>query len=149
MVSGLGIALFSFGAHARAPAGQYQTFDQGDDTIRDARTKLVWQRAVAPQLTWAAAAQTCDTLQLGGNTFRLPTVKELLSIVDEEVDHVYVGTDELEPRAIDRFAFPGTPGALFWTSTKAGSDAFVIDFRYGNTQTLPLDLKLAVRCVAN
>ncbi len=136
-------------AHARAPSGQYETFGPTDDTIRDARTKLIWQRMVTPQLTWEAASQFCSTIKLGGLVARLPSVKELLSIVDEDVNYVYVGTDVLESRAIDKFAFPDTPGTYFWTSTKAGGDALVIDFRDGKTQKLARDLKLAVRCVTN
>ncbi len=143
-------ALCTLVADARAPSGQYETFGPTDDTIADAKTKLTWQRVVsAERFSWASASQACGTRTLGGKPARLPTVKELLTIVDEDVNLVYVGTDVLDSRAIDKFAFPDTPGTYFWTSTKLGGDALVVDFRYGNTQPLALDLKVAVRCVAD
>jgi hypothetical protein len=144
------LALSSLVAHARAPVGQYETFGADDVTIRDGKTKLTWDRKVSVErYTWAAATAACNARILSGKTWRLPTAKELLTIVDQDVNWVYVGTDDLEPRAIDKFAFPDTPGFYFWTSTKVGSDPFVVDFRYGNTQQLAQGSLANVRCVAD
>jgi hypothetical protein len=147
---GIVAALCTIVAHARAPSGHYETFGPTDDTILDAKTRLTWQRVVGSErFSWAAAAQTCAARTLAGRPARLPSVKELLTLVDEDVNLVYVGTDVLDSRAIDKFAFPATPGTYFWSSTKQGSDALVVDFRYGNTQRLAPDLEVAVRCVAD
>jgi hypothetical protein len=85
--------------------------DQGDGTVRDNVTGLVWQKAVdatTQKLTWDAAKSYCAGLTLAGRTWRLPTRIELLSIVD----FTRVGP------AIDTQAFPGVPGGAYhWTSS--------------------------------
>jgi hypothetical protein len=77
--------------------------------LRDARTGLVWQREV-PTRTFAVAeaADYCATLQLDEETeFRLPTMKELQTLVDEQ---------RARP-ALDPEAFPDTPSESFWSSS--------------------------------
>ncbi len=56
--------------------------DNGDGTVSDANTKLMWQQ-VPPMdgMTWAQAKSYCESLELGGHSdWRLPTLKELFSI---------------------------------------------------------------------
>jgi formylglycine-generating enzyme required for sulfatase activity len=66
---------------------------------RDDYTGLVWQRAYSDtQLTWSEAQGYCETLGLNGHTWRLPSVRELTTLVDEAL----VGP------AIDRETFPDT-----------------------------------------
>lgn len=92
-----------------APAGRY-TIANG--TVYDSRTKLTWQQAVSSTTYSGADAVTyCPGLaaQLGGSGWRLPTIKELVSIVD---------FSRTAP-AIDPTAFPSTPSGRFWSSTKA------------------------------
>jgi hypothetical protein len=77
--------------------------------LRDTRTGLLWQRAV-PEQTFAAAeaADYCAALQLDEQTdFRLPTMKELQTLVDEQRTHP----------ALDPEAFPDTPSESFWSSS--------------------------------
>ena len=100
-------ALAATTARAAAPAGRYTL---ATDTVADTVTHLTWQRSVPTQTyTWVAATTYCTGLSLGGFTsgWRLPTVKELQSIVD--------------PRAynpsIDTTAFPATPSNYFWSSS--------------------------------
>jgi hypothetical protein len=74
--------------------------------VRDTLTKLVWQRqASTTTMSWADAKTYCSS---AGSGFRLPTVKELRSIVNESVTS--------EPK-IDQAAFPNTPPEYFWTSS--------------------------------
>ena len=111
-------------------------------SVHDARSGLTWQRGPAPApKTWADAEAYCTDL---GNGYRLPGVKELLSILDLETS--------AEP-AIDAAAFPGTPAGVFWSATKAaGAPAkrLATDFtRSVNASASALDETSAayVRCV--
>ena len=93
-------------------------------TVTDAATKLVWQQAAcAATMTWDAAKASCRA------QFRLPSVKELQTIVDYAVD--LVAHDQA---AIDRTAFPGTPADYFWASSPcadAPADGWIVDFGEG------------------
>ena len=59
--------------------------DNGDGTVTDNGTGLMWQQATAPgTYTWEQALVYCENLDLANHTdWRLPTVKELglLSII--------------------------------------------------------------------
>jgi hypothetical protein len=83
--------------------------DNGDGTVTDNVTKLVWQKSVTSSqaYSWCDAINYCATLTLAGRTWRLPTRIELLSLVD----FTHGG-------AIDKTAFPGLPGGKYhWTSS--------------------------------
>jgi hypothetical protein len=84
--------------------------DQGNGTVKDTVTGLIWQQAVAKTqaYTWTGAQAYCQSLTLAGLTWRLPTRIELLSIVD------FTRTSP----AIDTTAFTNTPGAMYtWTNS--------------------------------
>lgn len=103
-----GLCLLAVPARAGAPAGRY-TVDSASGTVVDNETGLMWQRDVpAFNGPWLSALGYCEALTAGGySDWRLPSVKELRTIVD-------VGT--VSP-AIDLGAFPGTPSEFFWAST--------------------------------
>ena len=79
--------------------------------VRDTLTRLVWQRNVGPEMTWMEAQTYCSSL---GPGFRLPTVKELESLLDLEVS---------SGAMIDQTAFPNTPEENFCTSTPSPYDS--------------------------
>ena len=58
--------------------------DNGDGTVADNCTGLMWQKATAPGThTWQEALQYCEGLEFAGHDdWRLPNVRELQSIVD-------------------------------------------------------------------
>jgi hypothetical protein len=59
--------------------------DNGDGTVTDNCTGLMWQKETAQYNTyiWQQALQYCENLDLAGQTdWRLPNVRELQSIVD-------------------------------------------------------------------
>jgi hypothetical protein len=87
-----------FSDPAVPPANQYTAIST--DEVQDNYTKLIWQRdgAASGLITWDAAVQYCAALTLGGNTWRLPTVRELATLVDE---------NQVAP-AINRTMFPNT-----------------------------------------
>ena len=57
--------------------------DNGDGTVTDLNTGLTWQQDPGNKVTWEAAVAGADTFELGGHTdWRLPTIKELYSLID-------------------------------------------------------------------
>jgi hypothetical protein len=99
--------------------------DNGDGTVTDKVTGLMWQQAVAAtSYTWADAVAYCPTLTLAGHSdWRLPSRIELLSLVD-------VG--QFSP-SINGTYFPSTPATPFWSSSRlAGSSSFAWGVLFGN-----------------
>src|SRR5688572_14843597 len=128
----LAATLFAVPAIANAPPDQYDQFDRFSTSIKDAFTKLEWERR--PQtsgLAFNVASLRCTsgTVFSGG---RLPTVKELLTIVDEEPHEEYEA-GAVVTKMVDDLAFPDTPvGLPYWTSTPAGAGkVWTVDFRTG------------------
>ncbi len=138
-----------------APADQYQTFTRSDLVVTDRKTQLVWARVVSRRVTFANTGDACQQrVELGASVSRLPTVKELLTLVDEFPHDKYENGQNLK-RAIDQNAFDGgsflTPTDLpYWTSTEAGQDrVWVVDFTTGevSTRTTANGDVAHVRCV--
>ena len=110
---------------ASAPAGRYTITSA---TVFDTKTKLTWQR-IAPSDTysWTDATAYCQATagtSLGGQGWRLPTIKELQTIVD----------DSQQGPSIDAMAFPATSAGSFWSSSpQVGSPGifWAVIFFYG------------------
>ncbi|MDP0496383.1 MAG: DUF1566 domain-containing protein [Verrucomicrobiota bacterium JB024] len=113
--------------------------DNGDDTVTDNTTGLVWtKKTVAEDVTHEQAVAAVAAL---GEGFRLPTVQELFGLVDHTT---------CRP-AIDGEAFPDTRCDIYWTSTPwaANPDAAVwcVDFGYGFVLDCHRDFDGCVRAV--
>jgi hypothetical protein len=77
-------------------------------TVTDPGTRLTWQQTIDPTLRpWSGAQSYCASLPLAGGGWRLPSMAELQSLIDES---------RTDP-AIDRAAFPDTPSEGFWAGT--------------------------------
>jgi len=116
--------------------------DNGDGTVTDDVTRLMWQQATPPdnfELTQAGAF--CKDLTLAGHDdWRLPSMIELVSIAD-------LGRSN---PAIDTTVFPNTPSSPFWSSTIWGASptsAVSLDFLRGSTRQQSMTQPLNVRCV--
>jgi hypothetical protein len=103
------------------PPSSCYTIENG--TVYDLTTKLTWQQRVAPETyTWTKAFEYCATLSLNGGAWRLPTLQELQTIVDDA---------KLYPPRINETAFPNTPTDHFWTLSRAADSegsAWRVDF---------------------
>jgi len=88
--------------------------DNGDGTITDNNTGLMWQKTDGGEMSFEAAPTYCKNLNLGGFTdWRLPTAQELFSIN-------YF--DQINP-ALNTVYFPKTLAEYWWTSETRADDA--------------------------
>jgi hypothetical protein len=126
-------------AMAVAPDGH---FEEKAASVLDTATHLTWERRTSSATySFAQAQQYCAALTNDdGSGWRVPSLVELLSLVDEA---------RATP-AIDTRAFPGTPAEYFWSSSKpmgAADRASVVNFRFGFDGILAVDTLQRVRCV--
>ncbi|MEI6061291.1 MAG: DUF1566 domain-containing protein, partial [Bacteroidota bacterium] len=88
--------------------------DNGDGTITDNITSLMWQKTDAGEMTFENAASYCNNLVLGSHSdWRLPTAEELFSI--QNFGH-------LNP-ALNTVYFPLTAAEYWWSSEVQSDDA--------------------------
>jgi hypothetical protein len=104
--------------------------DNQDGTVTDKTTGLMWQQGAAPYFNynWREALFYCEKLTLAGYTdWRLPTIKELYSIVD--YDTYYYNP------LINHLYFPETWSDTYWSSTSYikndPKDTWCVTFRFG------------------
>jgi hypothetical protein len=114
------------------------------DTAYDTKTRLTWQRGGGGPLSWPAAKAYCSALAVAGGGFRLPTVKELATLLDE---------DRSNPPYQDRVVFPDVIAQLqIWTSTEApatppASNHWVVTFQEARWAVSDDAASYTVRCV--
>jgi hypothetical protein len=106
--------------------------------VHDLTTGLTWQQTIdGVQYTWADATAHCAAL---GGGWRLPSIAELQTIVD----------DKKEYPAADLDVFPDTPHDDFWSASPDASGAgaaWYVDFFYGATDLDVPTRVFYVRCV--
>ena len=91
--------------------------DNGDGTVTDESTGLIWQQETPISLCWTDAIRFCSDMKLAGYTdWRLPTIKELQSLVDYS---------RYNP-AIDTTYFPTAVSSLYWSSTTYASNTLLV-----------------------
>jgi hypothetical protein len=117
-------------------------YDVRTQDVLDADTGLDWQRASSGKaLPFEGAARHCAGLAAAGKRgWRVPTLTELLTIVDELTDSPM----------IRRVAFPDTPGEPFWSSSTFANGkelAWYVRFDNGAGLYGRLNEPFRVRCV--
>jgi hypothetical protein len=140
--------------------------DNGNGTVTDNNTGLVWQKCsmgqnndascsgTANYYNWYQASGTydasynpstisvCGSLSLAGTGWRLPSKKELVGIVDYSIP--YPGP------TIPQTLFPNTASSGYWSSTTGASstsDAWLVDFYDGYVVYINKGATFYVRCV--
>ena len=113
--------------------------DNGDGTVTDTCTGLMWQQVDGGRLNWGSALEYCENLELGDHDdWRLPNVRELQSIVD---------FGRLSP-SIDRVF--SASSSNYWSSTSRTDDpviAWHVFFHLGIVGHSHKDLERFVRAV--
>ena len=114
--------------------------DNGDGTVTDLNTGLVWQKADdGVERTWSAAIAYCEDLSLGGLTgWRLPELSELFSIADFGRYHPAINP-----------VFDCRP-SYYWSGTAgAGNSVFawLVGFHRGHADWSYKSYTSYVRCV--
>ncbi len=120
--------------------------NNGDGTVTDHNTNLMWQRVDSEDdYSWTEAAEYCSNLTLANKSnWRVPTRRELISIVNYGASNP----------AIDTNYFPYANSSIYWTTTifaDNASDKWVVDFDKGevNYYNDYSYNRFNVRCVRN
>ncbi len=130
------LALLSLPGRADAPEGH---FVASSGVVTDTRTILQWaQDEDQTEHTWEDAIAHCGALSLEGDDWRLPTVKELQTIVDHDLsrpssDPLFIGL-ELQ----------------YWSVTESwgqSGSAWAVDFNVGAAYADDKSLMKRARCV--
>ncbi len=153
------LALLGVLLGAASPALAAKTYsDNGDGTVTDPTTGLMWMRCSMGQVwdgttsactgpastyTWDQAVALTGTVPFAGQSdWRLPNIRELQTIVDRTV---------INP-AINGVVFPNTPNSGSWSSSPwvgSASYPWLVDFSTGATPNYAASRgsSLAVRLV--
>jgi len=128
-----------FGRDAQAGRAAFDFVTEGSDCVADGVTGLVWGTATLPAQSWADASSTAASFTRCGiaTGWRLPSRRELLSIVHHGASHPAIATG----------AFPGTQSSPYWSSDTKGSQAWAVDFADGATLLANQNANLAARLV--
>lgn len=105
-----------YGQDAQYGSNQASYRDNGDGTVTDLNTGLMWQKDPGSKKTYSAAVSEISSFSLAGHSdWRIPTIKELYSLIN------FVGTDPSGLQGDD------TSGMIPYIDT----DYFI--FEYGDT----------------
>lgn len=124
--------------------------DNGDGTISDSGSGLMWSKTVAGPMTWKEALQYCEGLNNIYDDWRLPNRNELISIID------YSRNKPTDPAAIDplfvdsNYVTKEDLCLQYWTATtdvNNANNAYTVNFSYGAVNTNNKDFKIMVRPV--
>ncbi|WP_295421052.1 DUF1566 domain-containing protein [Sulfurovum sp.] len=112
--------------------------------VKDPRTNLMWEdtpHVKETKITQPKAAKYCSGLKLGGfDDWRLPTIRELLTLVDYR---------RVEPALLKEFSYVEDE-SFYWTNTVVAdeSDAFWgVNFKRGASSKASEYYERYVRCV--
>jgi hypothetical protein len=146
-----------YGQDAQYSGAQPAYQDNGDGTITDLNTGLMWQKTPGDKVTYQQAIRGADDFNLAGyNDWRLPAIKELYSLID------FSGTDPSGPDSISSVPFIDTGyfdfefgdtsagdriiDAQYWSSTEylgttmgGNATVFGVNFADGRIKGYPRD----------
>ena len=107
------MVLLVFGNAVTGWGGTFKV--NGNGTVTDLATGLTWQRQDdnVTRANNGPAVAYCQELDLAGDGWRLPSIKELQSIVDYRVFLPSIDTD----------TFPGTKSLSYWSATAYVGDS--------------------------
>lgn len=109
------------------------------EQVKDRGTGLIWQRGILSLANQSAASGYCETLKLGRASWKLPTIKELGTLVNNKL---------FDP-SLNKTVFPGPSLLSLWSSSRdsKGVGLWYQRFFIGETGVTPLEFPLFARCV--
>ncbi|HOW43434.1 MAG TPA: DUF1566 domain-containing protein [Candidatus Omnitrophota bacterium] len=105
----------------------YDFKDNGDGTVTDLNSNLMWKKDEGPELNWEEAMKFCQDMELAGyKDWRLPTIREIGSLMDLSFK---------DGCWFHKNYFPGTktaPLGFYWSSTTYGDTfGWGVNFQFG------------------
>lgn len=126
--------------HAESPPGHFAV--SGDGTVYDTMTGLLWEREPTEKgMNSAAGRAYCEGLTLAERTWRLPSVTELLTIVDLSAS----GDVKIDAKV---FSATQTRKYQTWPPSGLPDAIWVVLFGDGVLFWADPDDEMSVRCVA-
>jgi hypothetical protein len=109
------LLVFGLSVFIATTAGAASFTNNGDGTVTDNSTGLMWQQGESSAMTWEATLSYCEGLTLGNHpAWRLPNIKELESLTD----------DTRYNPSIDTTLFPNAHASAYWSSTTHASSTY-------------------------
>ncbi len=125
----------SYRYHARyvrgaKPTNGHNYLNNGDGTITDLDTSLMWTQVPGSSLNWESALGYAESLTAGGYTdWRLPNIKELQTLTDYALATATSATGMLP--CLNRVLFPAATATAYWSSTSLKNNpaqAWLVEF---------------------
>ncbi|GEM_PF-1685439 len=153
-ISAPGTGALFYGQDATYAGLQADYVSNADGTVSDLNTGLIWSQPIDGDMTWSAAVTYAESATYGGySDWRLPTIKELYSLMDFSG---YTGTSESTSSPyIDSSTFNFSYGdtsterfidAQYWSSTlytgetmNGNTTAFGVNFADGRIKGYSAD----------
>jgi len=147
-----------YGQDAQYAGVQPRYVDNGDGTITDLNTGLMWQQTPGDKMTYEDAVANASSFNLAGyDDWRLPTIKELYSLIlfsgtDPPAESVepavpFIDTDYFDFEYGDRSAGERIIDAQYWSSTEyvattmnGDATVFGVNFADGRIKGYPRDI---------
>ncbi len=116
--------LLLFGIFIMPAMASDRFVNNGDGTVTDTKTGLMWSAADnGNHINWKDACSYCQSCSVGGHTdWRMPTLAELKSLYAPVITNEY---------GYHITTFIGTTAESCWASETRGEEAARFNFRYG------------------
>jgi hypothetical protein len=119
-----------------------ERYISNDATITDTKTGLMWQAQPVGPMTWQEAMDYAESLILDGAGWRLPTIEELVTLID------YGRHDPAS--SFPGMSFHGLAPSWFWSSSLDADDTdyvWYVDFYDGCVGSSGKTYPSSARCV--
>jgi hypothetical protein len=119
------------GLYATGCSSRDRFVDNGDGTVTDTCTGLMWQRETADPRDWCSALAYCQELSLAGHDdWRLPNVRELESIFDYGFDSPPSRVPVFDEVDSSYWSSTSMAGQITWESYGWSPEAWAIGVVY-------------------
>lgn len=121
------------------PTDGHNYLNNGDGTVTDLDTSLMWAQVPSASLSWENALAYAESLSVAGYTdWRLPNIKELQTLTDYTLASATSTTGMLP--SINRVLFPAATATAYWSSTSVAghsAEAWLVEFGINNAVSPP------------